>query len=125
MRKTAREKGGRIVFCPRCAHENPDEAQFCGNCGAALPTTTPSGSSRSVAGGVGATGGRAVSSELKIGIIIGTLFIPLLGIILGIVFMNDALPEKNAVGRIWLYTGIGAIVLYCFVGGCLSMLANV
>jgi hypothetical protein len=90
-----------------------------------MPTIAPSGSPRSAVGGVGATGGRAVSSELKIGIIIGTLFVPLLGIILGIVFMNDALPEKNAVGRTWLYTGIGAIVLYCFVGGCLSMLANV
>jgi hypothetical protein len=90
-----------------------------------MPTTAPSGSPRSAAGGVGATGAGAVSSELKIGIIIGTLFVPLLGIILGIVFMNDPLPEKNAVGRTWLYTGIGAIVLYCFVGGCLGMLANV
>jgi hypothetical protein len=35
------------MFCPRCAHENPDEAKFCGRCGATMPTTSTPGSSGS------------------------------------------------------------------------------
>ena len=88
-----------------------------------MPTIAAPGPPGPVGGGVNTTEGGAISSELKTGIIIATLFIPLLGpllgIILGIVFMNDALPEKNAVGRTWLSTGIGAIVLQCAFAGCL------
>jgi cytochrome c-type biogenesis protein CcmI len=28
------------VVCPQCAHPNPRGSKFCGDCGAALPTTT-------------------------------------------------------------------------------------
>lgn len=27
------------MLCKKCAHSNPDENNFCGNCGAHLPTT--------------------------------------------------------------------------------------
>ena len=60
------------------------------------------------------TGGGAVSKELKIGILIGTVIIPLLGIIMGLIYMNDPNPEKKAVGKLWLYVGIGM-----FAAGCI------
>jgi hypothetical protein len=50
---------------------------------------------------------------LKIGIIVGSIFIPLLGIIMGAIFMNDPNLEKKKVGRLWLYVGIGVIALEC------------
>jgi hypothetical protein len=52
-----------------------------------------------------------VSDGLKIGVIIGTLFIPLLGIIMGIIFMQDTNPNKKAVGKTWLYVGLGMMAL--------------
>jgi hypothetical protein len=58
---------------------------------------------------------------MKIGIIVGTVFIPLLGIVMGLIYMNDANPEKKAVGKLWLYVGIGMTVLgclcYAIIGG--------
>jgi len=68
-----------------------------------------------VEGRVGTGSGAAVSPEMKIGITIGTVFIPLLGIILGAMYMKDAHPEKKSTGRLWLYTGIGVVAFYCFL----------
>src|SRR5207248_7070163 len=30
---------GPAMFCPSCTHENPEDATFCGECGAALAAT--------------------------------------------------------------------------------------
>jgi uncharacterized membrane protein YvbJ len=95
--------------CSQCGHENLPQAKFCAKCGApiAVAATQPTPSVPATA----ASG--AVSKELKIGIIVGTVFIPLLGIIMGLMYMNDANPEKKAVGKLWLYVGIGMAVLGC------------
>ncbi len=102
------------MFCPKCGKPNPDDAQFCGDCGMPLPTaeTAPSAArpGRSPGPAAGAT---AVSRELKIGIIIATLLVPLVGIIMGAVYMADANPDKKSVGRTWLLVGIGVVILYC------------
>jgi hypothetical protein len=90
--------------CPRCEHENLPQAKFCAKCGAELPSAAPVPPTPTT---------NAVSKELKIGIIVGTVFIPLLGIIMGVIYMNDPNPEKKAVGRLWLYVGIGMIALGC------------
>ena len=92
--------------CSQCGHENLPQAKFCAKCGAAM-TATPEQSGPSVP----PTG--AVSKEMKIGIIVGTVFIPLLGIIMGLIYMNDPNPEKKAVGKLWLYVGIGVLALGC------------
>jgi len=42
-----------------------------------------------------------------------SFFIPLVGIILGIVWMNDQDLEKKAVGKTCLIVAIIPIVLYC------------
>jgi len=95
--------------CPTCGQENPAEAKFCGKCATRLTSadTTVSGSSGPVAS-VG-----EVSQGLKVGIILGTVIIPLLGIIMGLVYMNDPKPAKKAVGKIWLFVGIGVMALEC------------
>jgi hypothetical protein len=61
---------------------------------------------------------------MKIGIIVGTVFIPLLGIIMGLIYMNDPHPQKKAVGRTWLYVGIGIVVLYCGFGFMIGLLGS-
>jgi hypothetical protein len=60
-----------------------------------------------------------VDSTLKILVIIGTLFMPLLGIILGLIYMSNASPEKKAVGRTWLIVGVVTTAVYmaCVLSG--------
>src|SRR5215813_6833631 len=95
--------------CSQCGHENLPQAKFCAKCGASI-TATPEQPRppESPPPGPG-----AVSKELKIGIIVGTVFIPLLGIVMGLIYMNDPNPEKKAVGKLWLYVGIGVLALGC------------
>ena len=105
-----------MSVCAKCGFDNPADARFCGECGNTLPqepeaprpdivpqppALTPAAPQQS-----------AVDSGLKVGIIIGTVFVPLLGIIMGIVYMNDRSPEKKKVGRLWLMVGIGMFALY-------------
>ena len=100
--------------CPKCSFENPPEARFCGKCGETMkppapPTPPPAG---------------VVSKEMKMGIAIGSVFIPLLGIIMGAIYMNDASPEKKAVGKFWLLVGLGAMTLQCVCGAALGLFGN-
>ena len=112
------------MVCAKCGHANPDVAQFCGKCGTGLPRAGGPGSRPSDPSPPGASATPAVSTEMKIGIIIATLVIPLLGIILGIIFLADANPQKKTVGRLWLLVGIGVIVLYCILAAMLGMLGS-
>ncbi|NWQ39356.1 hypothetical protein MLOOGBEN_01430 [Bacillus sp. EB106-08-02-XG196] len=54
-----------------------------------------------------------------------SFFIPVVGIILGIVWMNDQDIDKKAVGKTCLIIGIAAIVLSCicwFAASALSII---
>ena len=53
----------------------------------------------------------AVSDGMRIGIAILSFFVPLVGIIMGIMFMTDDNPEKKAAGKLWLYVALGAMAL--------------
>lgn len=92
--------------CPKCNFENPPEAKFCGKCGEPMnsPPPFPPGPPDPKPG---------VSKEMKIGIAIGSVFIPLLGIIMGAIYMNDANPEKKKVGKLWLFLALGVIACEC------------
>ncbi len=95
------------MFCPSCSHKNIDEAKFCAKCGAPLrvPPPAPFPIRPPEANPV-------VSDVMKWGITAGTVVFPLLGIVMGIIYMRDASPEKKAVGKLWLGVGIGIVVLY-------------
>lgn len=90
------------MFCPKCGLNNPDEAKFCGKCGATMATSVVTPPPPAV----------SKTKKMKIGIIIGTIFIPLIGIIMGAIYWNDPNPEDKRTARIWLYTGIGMVVVY-------------
>ena len=92
--------------CAKCSFDNTPEAKFCVRCGEPLKAAPPAPPAPS-------GGGEAVPQGLKIGIMIASFFIPLLGIIMGAIYMNDPNPEKKKVGRLWLYVALGAIALGC------------
>ena len=91
--------------CPKCGFENPTDAKFCGRGGEPMKGPTPAPTPP--------PDGEAVSQGMKTGIIVGTISIPLLGIIMGAIYMNDPNPEKKKVGRLWLYIGLGVIAFEC------------
>ena len=92
--------------CPKCNFENPPEAKFCGKCGETMKLMPPPPPPPH----------DDVSKELKIGIAIGSAIIPLIGIIMGAIYMNDPNPNKKAVGKLWLLIGLGAMALWCVCG---------
>jgi TIR domain len=62
----------------------------------------------------------AVSKGLKIGICIASVLNPILGVVMGILYMKDANPEKKAVGKLWLIVSICAFVFSCFFWSAIS-----
>ena len=100
------------MFCPKCGTENPDNAKFCGSCGSAM--TVVNEPVQTITNPFNQNGNKpAVSRELKIGIIVASFFIPLIGIIMGWIYMTDSNINKKKVGKTWLYVGIGITIVYC------------
>lgn len=102
--------------CPKCQFENPPEAKFCGRCGETLKTVPPPPPPPPPVSGV--------TPELKIGIAIGSAIIPLVGIIMGAIYMNDPNPEKKKAGKLWLFIGLGAMALWCLLCGMVSAMSG-
>jgi len=98
--------------CPKCNFENPPDAKFCGKCGETLKPAAPP------------LPDAGVSQELKIGIAIGSAILPLLGIIMGAIYMNDPNPNKKAAGKLWLFVALGALALWCLCGVMAAMFGN-
>ena len=97
------------MFCTKCGKAIPDDSVFCPECGTSLggkkdPAVVPSGES--------------VSSGMNIAMIAGSIFIPLLGIIMGVLYMKDKDPAKQKAGKVWLWVGIvmGVIWLLYAIG---------
>ncbi len=136
------------MYCPKCGEKNPNDARFCGNCGAALPVSQSSAGAEANPARHGAAhagqavpeqgGGAArpptgtsadrpresattastssdVSSELKIGIAVASVIIPIIGIIMGAIYMKDANESKKSAGKLWLFIGVGMTVFYCLL----------
>jgi hypothetical protein len=98
------------MFCPHCNHQNPPGAEICEKCGKSLglnvnPDTTAPDIFKSDPTGT-------VSDLLKWGILIITIFIPLVGIVMGIIYMLNDNPIKKATGKLWLYGGLIMVVIY-------------
>lgn len=64
-----------------------------------------------------------MSGGLKALLYILSFFIPIVGIILGIIWMNDQDMEKKAIGKTCLTVGIVSIVLSCICWFALSALS--
>jgi len=102
--------------CPACNNDNPEDAKFCGHCGKPMPEAVkPAPDPEPRPPSPIPPNEPVVSSGLNIGVIVGSLLIPLLGIIVGIIFMSDDNAEKKLAGRRWLMVGGGVFVAYCLL----------
>jgi hypothetical protein len=82
--------------CAKCGHDNVPQAKFCAKCGGPLL----------VAGEAS-----PVSDGLKIGISIASVVMPIIGIIMGIIYVAKPNPSKKAVGKLWLIAaGVGILL---------------
>ena len=101
------------MFCPNCGADNPHEAKFCGGCGQAMVTVAAPPPPAPV-----------VSPGMKTGVILGSIFIPVLGLILGIIYMADQNPEKKAVGKTWLIVSVVVCLVWCLLGFFLGVIGT-
>jgi uncharacterized membrane protein YvbJ len=99
-----------IMFCPHCSHQNPPEAKFCENCGKSLAVEAGLDPKPADIFKSDETG--SVSDTLKWGILVVTVFIPLVGIVMGIIYMQNDNPVKKATGKLWLYGGLIMVLIY-------------
>ena len=108
------------MFCPKCGSENPDDARFCGSCGESLSTAhdAPASTSGEVSKVIEPSRPQEeVPAGLKYGILAASLIIPLIGVIMGIVYLVKGESEdKKAAGRLWLYAGVGIAFFYLIAG---------
>jgi hypothetical protein len=93
------------MYCTKCGKNIPDDSVFCPECGYSLGKVGPAGP-----GPAGPA--QAVSGALNIGIIAGSVILPLLGIVMGIIYLRDSNPDKQKAGKTWLWVGIGAAVFW-------------
>jgi uncharacterized membrane protein YvbJ len=107
------------MFCPECGTENPDNARFCGNCRYQLSGLNDATTDNHASPVLQADSEqKTVSDGLKYGILAGSLIIPFIGLIMGIIYLvQGGSEEKKDVGKLWLYGSIGIIVLYMILSG--------
>jgi hypothetical protein len=106
------------MFCPECGTENPDNARFCGNCRHPLANPAGGGNPTGPVVELGADPETAVPNGLKYGILVATLFIPFIGLVMGILYLVQGESEqKKDVGKLWLYASIAIMVFYLIISG--------
>jgi uncharacterized membrane protein YvbJ len=112
------------MYCPKCGQQNSDDARFCGKCGATMSAPPPppaapahvhAHSGAPAAASPHATG--VVSQGMRTGMIICSIVLPIVGIIVGVLFMLDANPEKKTAGKLWLIIGIVAGIIWTAILG--------
>lgn len=109
------------MFCPSCGAENPDDAAFCGACGKPLaqPSQAPQTphEEETVYQVVDtAEASDPVPAGLKYGVLGASVLMPLIGVGMGLFYMLKGENEdKKAVGRVWLFSGLGIAFVYMFL----------
>ena len=96
------------MYCAKCGKSIPDDSVFCPECGYNLGKAASAVSHRPGAEPV-------ISETMNIGIIVGSVILPLIGIVMGTIYLRDGNPDKNKAGKIWLAVGIGAAVVWLLV----------
>jgi uncharacterized membrane protein YvbJ len=102
------------MFCPKCGQQNPDEAKFCGKCGAAV-SVAPAVPGRPSPEPPKDTG--VITPGMKNGMIAASIILPIVGIVVGIIYMLDDNPQKKEAGKLWLIIGIVAGVIWTVLFG--------
>lgn len=110
------------MFCARCGTENPDDARFCGKCGAAseapdpAPVPPPPPEIAQVLDlGTPAEG---VPPGLKWGVLAVSVLFPIVGVGMGLYYWTKGgSEEKAAVGRLWFFVALGLAILYSLIAG--------
>ena len=110
------------MYCPQCGTKNLDQNEFCTSCGAKLSTDNKSTTSPHA----NIKSGRSpdsllkqfetddpsvVSSGFNIGMLIASFLIPLIGIVMGIIYMRKDHPAQKKAGKNWLIVAaIGTLI---------------
>jgi hypothetical protein len=88
------------MFCPSCAHNNPDTATFCAACGGGMPR--PTGVPHPMMGqpplGYGPPVAQSRTSGMAVAGFVLSFFCGLLGLIFSIVGYNETKNSGGAVG---------------------------
>ena len=110
------------MFCAKCGSENPDDARFCGKCGATIEEQDagPVAHSRSDVVQVLdlGTSAEAVPPGLKWGILAVSVPVPIVGVGMGLYYwIKGGSEEKAAVGRLWFFVALGLAILYSLIVG--------
>lgn len=100
------------MFCRDCGKTIPDDSAFCPECGAKLAAAPAGGLAFGGAAALADAPAAPVSSGMNIGVIVASLFIPIVGLIMGFIYLRDPHPAKKKAGRTWLWVGAGASVFW-------------
>jgi hypothetical protein len=125
-----------MMLCPECGTENTDQAKFCINCHQHLLNKPPVDSdihqrqnderliqsepktpqilkvSEKNSTHSSDTEKPVVSTGLNIGIIIGTIIFPVIGIAMGYTYFRKDHPDAKKAGKNWLIFGLIMILVY-------------
>lgn len=110
------------MYCPSCGTDLPANARFCGNCRheispASHPAEPQQHTQQMDPAAVHIVGGNTppaeVAPHLKWGVIVASLVLPVIGIVMGLVYLlGDASAEKKSVGKLWLIVGVIMAVVW-------------
>jgi len=121
------------MFCPKCGHQASNNEHYCIQCGSKLPDASVSNQESpnreekhntsnfspsiidTVLSDNSNAGDAVVSKKFYIGVLAATVFLPIIGIIMGIIYLLKDHPEEKKAGKMWLMVGIGVGVLNAII----------
>ena len=85
------------MFCNKCGNEIPTDSTFCVKCGAKLETAQPIQNYS-----------QPIEEKINVGLVILSVMLPLVGIILGIVYLVN---QNKRAGKAYLIAAIACVLL--------------